>query len=69
MTLVQTEDLIIAFDFTATTNQGNIRFDPAAGVTLYFQQGVQEAGTADRSSGYNIQADPRHYLVKQIEVL
>jgi hypothetical protein len=67
--LDQAQDLIIAFDFTATAAQGNIRYDPAPGVTLYFKPGAQEAGMADRSAGYLLQADPRFYLVKQIEVL
>jgi hypothetical protein len=63
------QDLIVAFDFTATASQDNIRYDPSPGVALHFGPGFQEAGVADRTSGYAPQAGPRSYLVKQIEVL
>ncbi len=66
--LDQSQDLIIAFDFTATGTQNNLRYDPAPGVKLYFGQGFHEAGAPIRSAGYVPQADPRSYLVKQIEV-
>jgi hypothetical protein len=62
------QDLLVAFDFTASASQDQIRYDPAAGVALYFGQGLQEAGVASRSAGYVPQPDPRSYLVKQIEV-
>jgi hypothetical protein len=63
------QDLLVAFDFTAAAGQANIRYDPSPGVALHFGQGFQEAGVADRAAGYVPQADPRSYLIKQIEVL
>jgi hypothetical protein len=63
------QDLVVAFDFTASAGQANIRYDPAPGVALFFGLTYQEAGVANRTAGYVAQADPRSYLVKQIEVL
>jgi hypothetical protein len=63
------QDLLIAFDFTATATHGGVRYDPGPGVTLHFKVGAQEAGVADRAPDYLPQADPRSYLVTQIEVL
>jgi hypothetical protein len=63
------QDLLIAFDFTATATQANTRYDTSPGVALFFQPNAQEAAQADRSSGYVVQADPRNYLVTKIEVL
>jgi hypothetical protein len=67
--LDQTQDLIIAFDFTATSGAGNIRFVPVPGVTLYFKQGVQQAVLKTRDLDYFTQPDPRLYLVVKIEAL
>jgi len=72
--LDQTQDLIIAFDFTATSSAGNIRFVPVPGVTLYFKAGVQQASVPNetqstRDSDYFTQPDPRLYLVVKIEAL
>jgi len=67
-TLGQAQDLIIAFDFTATSSAGNIRFFPKPGVTLYFKAGVQQASLPTRDSDYITQPDPRLYLVVTIGV-
>jgi hypothetical protein len=66
--LDQTQDLIIAFDFTATSSAGNIRFVAPPGVTLYFKQGVQQASMPTRDPDYFTQPDPRLYLVVTIGV-
>jgi hypothetical protein len=63
------QDLLIAFDFTAAAGQAEIRYDPSPGVALYFGLTYQEAGVPNRTAGYVAQADPRSYLVTQIEVL
>jgi len=65
--LDQTQDLIIAFDFTATPSAGNIRYVLRPGVTLYFKGGVQQASLPTRSGGYSTTAD-KLYLVVTIGV-
>jgi len=72
--LDQVQDLIIAFDFTATAGQANLQYASVPGVTLYFKPGVQQAdvpkpGVPTRDSDYITQPDPRLYLVVKIGVL
>lgn len=65
--LDKTQDLIIAFDFTATSSAGNIRFVSRTGVTLYFKAGVQQASVLDRDPDYSAAA-ALLYLVVTIGV-
>jgi hypothetical protein len=48
-TLDKNQDLIIAFDFTATAAAGNIRFVPQPGVAVHFKKGVQQASRSVNS--------------------
>jgi Fibronectin type III domain len=66
--LSQTQDLIVAFDFTAAAGAANIRFVAQPGVTLFFKQGVQQAAQPIRDADFTTQPDPRLYLVVQIGV-
>jgi fibronectin type III domain protein len=66
--LDQTQDLIVAFDFTALPGAANLRFAAAPGVTLFFKQGVQQASQPTRDPDFNTQADPRLYFVVTIGV-
>lgn len=65
------QDLLIAFDFTATSGAGEIRFVLRTGVTLFFKPGVQQASTPIRDSDYtpNVPGDPRLYFVVTIGVV
>jgi len=42
-TLDENQDLLIAFDFTASAAAGNIRFVSQPGVAVHFKRGVQQA--------------------------
>ena len=65
--LDQTQDLLIAFDFSSTATAGNIRFVHHTGVTLFFKEGVQQAATPIRDVDYTSSgADPTLYLVVTI---
>ena len=66
--LDQTQDLIVAFDFTALPGAANLRFAAAPGVTLFFKQGVQQASQPTRDPDFNTQPDPRLYFVVTIGV-
>ena len=66
--LDQTQDLIVAFDFTALLDAANLRFAAAPGVTLFFKQGVQQASQPTRDPDFNTQPDPRLYFVTTIGV-
>jgi len=66
--LDQTQDLILAFDFTAIAGAANIRYVAAPGVALFFKQGVQQASLPTRDPNYLTQADPRLYFVVTIGV-
>lgn len=61
--LDQTQDLIIAFDFTATSSGGNIPFVLQPGVTIYFKPGVQQASIQTRDPDYVSQVDPLYLVV------
>jgi hypothetical protein len=67
--LDQTQDLIVALDFTALPGAANLRFAAAPGVTLFFKQGVQQASTQARDPDFITQPDPRLYFVTTIGVL
>jgi hypothetical protein len=67
--LDQTQDLIVAFDFTALPGTANLRFAAPPGVTLFFKQGVQQAATQARDADFITQPDPRLYFVTTIGVL
>jgi hypothetical protein len=67
--LDQTQDLIVAFDFTALPNAANLRFAPVPGVTLFFKPGVQQASIPARDADFLTQPDPRLYFVVTIGVL
>jgi hypothetical protein len=66
--LDQTQDLIVAVDFTAFPGAGNVRFAAAPGVALFFKQGVQQA-MPPRDADFITQPDPRLYFVVKIGVL
>jgi hypothetical protein len=71
--LDKSQDLIIAFDFTAALSADTIRVvSPQVGVTSYFKGGVppldvQEASLAPRQAGYS-QGPSQIYLVVTIGV-
>ena len=68
--LDQTQDLIIAFDFSSTATAGNIRFVHHPGVTFFFKEGAQQAAIPIRDADYTpAGADPLLYLVVTIGVL
>jgi hypothetical protein len=53
-TLDKNRDLIIAFDFTASSGADTIAYvSPLPGVTLYFKAGVQQASVQTRDPGYS----------------
>jgi hypothetical protein len=66
--LDQTEDLIVAVDFTASPGVDNVRFAAAPGVALFFKPGVQQA-MPPRDADFITQPDPRLYFVVKIGVL
>jgi len=67
--LDRTQDLIIAFDLSTTATAGNSRFVRRTGVTLFFQQDVQEASSQSRAAGYGTAGtDPELFFVVTIGV-
>jgi hypothetical protein len=66
--LDKSQDLLIAFDFTATPGADTIRYvSPQPGVTLYFKAGVQQASLSTRDPDYSTGAS-QLYLVVTIGV-
>jgi hypothetical protein len=68
--LNQTVPLLIAFDINNTAGQGTFRFvgNVAAGAaTMFSRQNTAEAGTNNRTAGYNTLA--RIHIVEKIEVV
>jgi len=66
--LDKSQDLIIAFDFTAASGADTIAFvSPEPGVTLYFKAGVQQASVQTRDPGYST-GPSQIYLVATIGV-
>jgi hypothetical protein len=66
--LDKNQDLIIAFDFTATSGADTIRVvSPQLGVTSYFKAGVQQASVPTRQTGYST-GPSQIYLVVTIGV-
>jgi hypothetical protein len=66
--LDESQDLIIAFDFTATASADTIRVVvPQPGVTSYFKAGVQQASVQTRQTGYST-GPSQIYLVVTIGV-
>lgn len=67
-TLDKSQDLIIAFDFTASSGADTIAYvSPLPGVTLYFKAGVQQASVQTRDPGYST-GPSQLYLVAIIGV-
>jgi hypothetical protein len=66
--LDKNQDLIVAFDFTATSGADTIRVvSPLFGVTSYFKAGVQQASVPIRETGYST-GPSQIYLVVTIGV-
>jgi hypothetical protein len=66
--LDESQDLIVAFDFTATATADTIRVVvPQPGVTSYFKAGVQQASVQTRQPGYST-GNSQIYLVVTIGV-
>jgi len=66
--LDNSQDLIIAFDFTAAPGSDTIAYvSPEPGVTLYFKAGVQQASVQTRDPGYST-GPSQIYLVATIGV-
>ena len=65
--LDRTQDLLIAFDISATAAQGNV-ISVQPGAEHYFKLGTQESSVPDRASDFSTGLN-RHYLVQKIEVL
>lgn len=68
--LDQTQDLLIAFDFTVTSAAGHIAFVLHPGAKLFFKPGVQQASASIRDPDYTptVPGDPRLYFVVTIGV-
>ena len=66
--LDKTQDLIIAFDFTAAPGSDTIAVVPSLqGITLYFKAGIQQASVQARDPGYST-GPSQLYLVVTIGV-
>jgi len=66
--LDESQDLIVAFDFTAAASADTIRVvSPQVGVTSYFKAGVQQASVPARDPGYST-GPSQIYLVVTIGV-
>jgi hypothetical protein len=66
--LDESQDLIVAFDFTAAASADTIRVvSPQVGVTSYFKAGVQQASVPTRQTGYST-GPSQIYLVVTIGV-
>jgi hypothetical protein len=63
-TLYTNQDLLIAFDFTATPGSAEkIAYVSESGVTLYFKPGVQQASVATRDPDYSTGPDLLYLVV------
>jgi hypothetical protein len=66
--LDRTRDLLVAFDFGATSGQAGVISVVRPGADHYFRAATQAASVADRASDFATGVG-RHYLVERIEVL
>jgi hypothetical protein len=68
-TLDFNRDLLIAFDISNTTGQGNVRFGALTGADAFSNPGTPEAGVQDRTTNYQNIAPNTLVLIEKIEVL
>jgi Fibronectin type III domain len=68
-TLDFNRDLLIAFDISNTTGEGNVRFGALTGADAFSNPGTAEAGVQDRTTNYPNFAPNTLVLIEKIEVL
>jgi hypothetical protein len=67
--LNNTQDLLVAFDISNTSGQGNGRKGGLTGGDTFDKPGIAEAGVPDRTTGYPGVVPDNLFLVEIIEVL
>jgi hypothetical protein len=67
--LDNTQDLLVAFDISNTTGEGNLRFRRLATATSFANPATAEAGTPNRTPNYQFPGPDFLYLIEKIQVL
>jgi len=63
------QDLLVAFDISSTTGEGNLRFRRLATATSFANPATAEASQPDRTTGYQFPGTDFLYLIEKIQVL
>ncbi len=67
-TLDRTQDLLVAFDVSNTSGEGNPRFGALPGAEAFTRPATAEAGVQDRAPAYTGGGPNTLYLIEKIEV-
>jgi hypothetical protein len=67
--LNNTQDLLVAFDISSTTGEGNLRFRRLATASSFANPATAEAGIPNRTPNYQFPGTDFLYLIEKIQVL